>query len=241
VTDGGVSSSLDRESEPTDAELLAAHVAGDTEAFGLLFARHRDRLWAVALRTMGNPHDAADGLQDGLVAAYRRAETFRGDAAVTTWLHRVVVNACLDRIRAAKVRRTEALPDDIDEQRDRGSTLTAAGAADDPEQAAIRDERRRALLAALGTLPAEQRAALVLVDMEGHSVAEVALMLDCAEGTVKSRCARGRDRLATILRDRLAAPAEPRRDPPHAEPDPAVTRPIAVRPNPSEAGEGGAP
>src|SRR3954470_24737165 len=161
-----------------DGDLLAAHVAGDPDAFAELFARHRDRLWAVALRTMGNPHDAADGLQDGMVAAYRRADSFRGEAAVTTWLHRVVVNACLDRLRAAKVRRTEALPDDIDEQRDRGSTLTATSAADDPEEAAIRDERRRALLAALATLPAEQRAALVLLDMEGHSVAEVAQMLD---------------------------------------------------------------
>jgi RNA polymerase sigma-70 factor (ECF subfamily) len=232
----------DREPEErSDADLLAAHVAGDTDAFGLLFGRHRDRLWAVALRTMGNPHDAADGLQDGLVAAYRRAGTFRGDAAVTTWLHRVVVNACLDRIRAAKVRRAESLPDDIDEQRDRGSTLTATGASDDPEQAAIRDDRRRALLEALATLPAEQRAALVLVDMEGHSVAEVAVMLECAEGTVKSRCARGRERLATLLRDRLADPPDPRRDPAHAEPDAPTGRPIAVPPDPSPAGEGGAP
>ena len=81
---------------------------------------------------------------------------------------------------------------------------TATGDRDDPEQAAIADDRRRALLAALATLPAEQRAALVLVDMEGYPVAQVAVMLDCAEGTVKSRCARGRERLATLLRDRLA-------------------------------------
>jgi RNA polymerase sigma-70 factor, ECF subfamily len=227
--------------EPTDAELIAAHVAGDPEAFGRLFTRHRDRLWAVALRTMGNPHDAADGLQDGLVAAYRRAESFRGEAAVTTWLHRVVVNACLDRIRAAKVRRTETLPDDLEEYRDRGSPLTAAGVAHDPEQAAIRDDRRRALLAALATLPAEQRAALVLVDMEGYSVAEVAVMLDCAEGTVKSRCSRGRERLATLLRDRLAEPAAGPGDQAHPEPDPAATRRIPVLPKPVPPGEGGAP
>jgi RNA polymerase sigma-70 factor (ECF subfamily) len=222
----------------SDAELLAAHVTGDSDAFGELFARHRDRLWAVALRTMGNPHDAADGLQDGLVAAYRRAGTFRGDAAVTTWLHRVVVNACLDRIRAAKVRRTEALPDDIDEQRSRGSTFTAARTTDDPEEAALGEDRRRALLAALAALPAEQRAALVLVDMEGHSVAEVAAMLECAEGTVKSRCSRGRERLAELLRDRLAEPGGERS---HAEPDPPGARPIAVPQNPRPAGEGGAP
>jgi RNA polymerase sigma-70 factor (ECF subfamily) len=229
---------------PTDAELLAAHVAGDPEAFALLFTRHRDRLWAIALRTMGNPHDAADGLQDGLVAAYRRADSFRGDAAVTTWLHRVVVNACLDRIRAAKVRRAEALPDDLDERGDRGSLATAGRLVDDPEQAAVADERRRALLSALATLPYEQRAALVLVDMEGYAVAEAAAMLDCAEGTVKSRCARGRERLATLLRPRLGDPPGRPGDRPHPEPEPGVPRPIVVSPEPtapSTTGEGGAP
>jgi RNA polymerase sigma-70 factor, ECF subfamily len=236
-----------RGDEPTDAELLAAHVAGDADAFARLFTRHRDRLWAVALRTMGNPHDAADGLQDGLVAAYRRADTFRGDAAVTTWLHRVVVNACLDRIRAAKVRRAEALPDDLDERGERGSLATSGGLVDDPEQAAIAGERRRALLTALATLPYEQRAALVLVDMEGYSVAESAVILDCAEGTVKSRCARGRERLATLLRPRLGEPpgasVASGADPP-PEPDPGPARPIVVFPEPtapSTTGEGGAP
>ncbi len=86
---------------------------------------------------------------------------------------------------------------------DRGSSYTSTSPVDDPEQAAITDDRRRAVLAALATLPAEQRAALVLVDMEGYPVSEVAVMLDCAEGTVKSRCSRGRERLAGLLRDRL--------------------------------------
>lgn len=189
--------------EPTDEDLLRAHVAGDREAFGVLFHRHRDRLWAVALRTMGNREDAADGLQDGLVAAYRRAGTFRGDAAVTTWLHRVVVNACLDRLRAAKVRRAEPLPDDLDEYRSRGAVATSD--AEDPADRSVRDERRRQVLDALGRLPEEQRAALVLVDMEGYPVAEVAAMLDCAVGTVKSRCSRGRTRLAELLAPLLAA------------------------------------
>jgi RNA polymerase sigma-70 factor, ECF subfamily len=230
-----------------DAELLAAHVAGDPDAFATLFTRHRDRLWAVALRTMGNPHDAADGLQDGLVAAYRRAGTFRGDAAVTTWLHRVVVNACLDRLRAAKVRRADALPDDLDERRgDRGSTYTSTGAVDDPEQAAIIDDRRRAVLEALARLPVEQRAALVLVDMEGYPVSEVAVMLDCAEGTVKSRCSRGRERLAGLLRDRLGDQYPDDHGPPrergHPEPAGPATRPIPASPTPTTpASEGGAP
>jgi RNA polymerase sigma-70 factor (ECF subfamily) len=236
--------------EPSDAELLAAHVAGDPDAFGLLFARHRDRLWAVALRTMGNPHDAADGLQDALIAAYRRAGSFRGDAAVTTWLHRVVVNACLDRIRAAKVRRAEPLPDDLDEQSGRGS-VAATSAHDDPEAEAVAADRRRALLEALAMLPAEQRAALVLVDMEGHSVAEVAAMLECAEGTVKSRCSRGRERLAQLLRSRLADDDATRGDPAHQEPPGRSARPTRVAPSappgvvpgehPAHADEGGVP
>ena len=197
--------------ERTDAELLAAHVQGDADAFGTLFARHRDRLWAVALRTMGSPDDAADGLQDGLIAAYRRAGSFRGDAQVTTWLHRVVVNACLDRLRAAKVRRADPLPDDLDDMGDRGSLATSG--PKDPADEALAAERRRLVLAALSRLPLEQRAALVLVDMEGYSVADAAEMLDCAEGTVKSRCSRGRTRLADLLH--LLDPA---REPDHAEP-----------------------
>jgi RNA polymerase sigma-70 factor (ECF subfamily) len=187
------------EAELTDHELLRAHVDGDPDAFGTLFRRHRDRLWAVALRTMGNPEDAADGLQDGMIAAYRRAGSFRGDAAVTTWLHRVVVNACLDRIRAAKVRRAEPLPEDLEDIGNRGSLVTSTTEAADPADLAVVQERRRMVLDALDQLPTDQKAALILVDMEGYPVAEVAAMLDCAVGTVKSRCSRGRARLATLL------------------------------------------
>ncbi|MGH8824766.1 MAG: sigma factor, partial [Jiangellaceae bacterium] len=70
-----------------DATLLQRHVEGDPDAFGELVRRHRDRLWAVALRTLGNPDDAADALQDALVNAFRRAGSFRAESAVTTWLH----------------------------------------------------------------------------------------------------------------------------------------------------------
>ena len=184
---------------PDDRELLAAHVAGDEAAFGVLFTRHRDRLWAVALRTTGNPEDAADALQEAMIAAFRRAESYRGDAAVTTWLHRIVVNACLDRLRRRKVRLAEPLPDDLDEQLGRGSAATAAAPADDPAEVVERSDHRRHVLAALDTLPAEQRAALVLVDMQGYSVAEAAELLEVAPGTVKSRCSRARARLLPLL------------------------------------------
>ncbi|WP_432477931.1 RNA polymerase sigma factor SigM [Nocardioides sp. GXQ0305] len=212
-----------------DAELLAAHVDGDRTAFGVLVARHRDRLWAVALRTTGNPDDAADGLQEGLVAAYRRAGSFRGEAQVTTWLHRVVVNACLDRLRAARVRRAEPLPEDLDDRGDRGSL--AASTPVDPADAALAEERRRLVLAALAELPPEQRAALVLVDMEGYPVAEAAAMLDCAPGTVKSRCSRGRARLARVLHPQLGV-LDPQGDADHAPPGNPARGPSVPSPEP---------
>ena len=118
---------------------------------------------------------------------------------MTTWLHRVVVNACLDRLRAARVRRAEPLPDDLDERGDRGSLATSTPPSTRPTRR-WPSERRRLVLAALAELPPEQRAALVLVDMEGYPVAEAAAMLGCAAGTVKSRCSRGRARLAAAAR-----------------------------------------
>lgn len=192
----------------SDADLLAAHVAGDDTAFGVLFARHRDRLWAVALRTCADPETAADGLQEGMIAAFRRASSYRGEAAVTTWLHRIVVNACLDRLRAAKVRRAEPLPEDLDQVE---PVRAGPGAPADPADRALATERREQVRAALAALPPEQRAAVVLVDMEGYPVAEVAAILDCAEGTVKSRCSRARARLAMLLADVLdvSEPAAP--------------------------------
>ena len=174
----------------TDAELLQAHVDGDPTAFATLVARHQDRLWAVALGVMRNPDDAADALQEAYISAFRRAGSFRGDAQVTTWLHRVVVNACLDRLRSLKVRAAEALPEDLD----RSAELGAEPA--DPVEA---EEERELIVAALGRLNADQRAALVLVDMQGYSIDEAATILGCAPGTVKSRCARGRARLAPLL------------------------------------------
>lgn len=201
-----------------DRELLAAHVAGDAEAFGVLFGRHRDRLWAVALRTCGDPEEAADALQDAMVAAFRRAESFRGDAAVTTWLHRIVVNASLDRLRRRRVRLADPLPEQEPDHWERGTgSTTAAGPrpeTTDPADLTVEHERRAAVLDALNTLPAEQRAALVLVDMEGYAVEEVAAILECAPGTVKSRCSRGRAKLLPLLAGLGTGNPDDRRDVP---------------------------
>ncbi len=167
---------------PSDADLIAAHVAGDPDAFGEIFRRHKDRMWALALRTCGDPEVASDCLQDAFIAAFRRAGSYRGEAAVTTWLHRIVVNACLDRFRREKP--TSELPayELSDEHDHHASAVTAL------------DVR-----AALDQLPEGQRLALTLVDMHGLSVAEAAVVLEVAEGTVKSRCARGRGAMAELL------------------------------------------
>jgi RNA polymerase sigma-70 factor, ECF subfamily len=198
--------------DPTDTELLRAHVAGDPHAFATLVARHQDRLWAVALGVMRNPDDAADALQEAYISAFRRAGSFRGDAQVTTWLHRVVVNACLDRLRSLKVRATESLPDDPD----RSAELGVEEPVDPVEAQQQRDQIRDAL----GRLNPDQRAALVLVDMQGYSFDEAATILGCAPGTVKSRCARGRARLAPLLaglREPIDKGGDPLEPPPRAQ------------------------
>jgi RNA polymerase sigma-70 factor, ECF subfamily len=176
---------------PSDAELLRKHVAGDQDAFGLLFLRHRDRLWAVAIRTLSDPEEAADALQDAMISAFRRADSFRGDSAVTTWLHRIVINACLDRLRRKAARPAAGGTDEriLD-------NLAATRAGPDPSAAS---DTSLDVMSALRTLPPDQQAALVLVDMLGYPVADAADILAVSEGTVKSRCSRGRARLLPLL------------------------------------------
>jgi RNA polymerase sigma-70 factor (ECF subfamily) len=171
--------------------LLRKHVAGDPDAFGELFLRHRDRLWAVAVRTLSDPEEAADALQDAMISAFRRADSFRGDSAVTTWLHRIVVNACLDRMRRRAARPTLSGGDDrlLD-------SAAAAGVTVDPSSDS---DLSLDVLAALRHLPHDQQVALVLVDMLGYPVADAAEVLSVSPGTVKSRCARGRARLLPRL------------------------------------------
>lgn len=171
---------------PTDADLMAAHQAGDRHAFGQLVDRHAATMWSVAVRTLNRTEDADDAVQEALVAAFRRAGSFRGDAAVRTWLYRIVVNTCIDRMRRDQVRRTVPLPD---------GELAAPRRGDPVTELAT----RMAVGDALAELSAEYRIAVVLVDMEGWSVADAAQVLDVPAGTVKSRCARGRAKLAVLL------------------------------------------
>ena len=184
--------------QPPDRELLRRHVAGDAEAFGELFRRHRDRLWAVAVRTMCDQDEAADALQDAMLSAFRRAADFRGESAVTTWLHRIVVNACLDRLRRRANRPAFTGDDDV---LDALAAVSHDGDSRDGGDPSALTATRLDVDAALRMLPAPQRAALVLVDMLGFPVSEAADILGVSVGTVKSRCARSRARLLPLLSD----------------------------------------
>ena len=184
-----------------DRALLRAHVAGDPDAFSRLVLLHQDRLWAVAIRTLGDREEAADALQDALLSAYRSAATYRGEARVTTWLHRVVVNACLDRVRRRRARPTVSLPE-------------REGA--DPRDELAERETSLEVEAALSALSAEQRTAILLVDVHGFSVEEAAIVLGVPGGTVKSRCSRGRARLALTL-GHLRNRPDPRSVPPASD------------------------
>ncbi|WP_081287908.1 RNA polymerase sigma factor SigM [Mycobacterium asiaticum] len=166
----------------SDADLLAAHVAGDRDAFAELFRRHHRQLYRLTRLTSTSSEDADDALQDGMLSAHRNAGSFRHDAAVSTWLHRIVLNACLDRLRHNKCRPTVPL-EDIHPVADHSTDV----------------ETTIVVHRALMCLSVEQRAAVVAVDMHGYSIAETAALLDVPEGTVKSRCARARVRLARLL------------------------------------------
>jgi RNA polymerase sigma-70 factor (ECF subfamily) len=168
--------------ERSDAELLAAHVAGDRYAFAELFHRHHRQLYRLARLTSRNAEDADDALQDAMFSAHRCAGSFRHDAAVGSWLYRIVVNACLDRLRRNQTHPTTTL-DDVYQVADRTGQVDTS----------IMVQR------ALMRLPVEQRAAVVAVDMQGYSIADTARLLGVAQGTVKSRCARARARLAVML------------------------------------------
>lgn len=185
--------------DAADRALMARHVDGDPDAFSELFNRHRDRLWAVALRTAGDPEEAADALQDAAVSAFRAAATFRSEAAVGTWLYRIVINACVDRARRRAARPTVSYPDEQSPAWQR--------AVRDPSDMAENRELRIVLEDALASLPLDQRAAIVAVDVEGLSVDEAAQALGVPPGTIKSRCARGRSKLAVLLADLRSRPA----------------------------------
>ncbi len=178
----------------------------------------------MAVRTLSDPEDAADALQDAMISAFRRAGSFRGDSAVTTWLHRIVVNACLDRMRRRTARPEVSGGDE--------RLLDLAATSGDGQDPARGSDTSIEVKAALRKLPRDQQVALVLVDMLEYPVADAAQILGVAEGTVKSRCARGRARLAPRLAHlRQAEAAEARPGSPQQRPATSPSGPPPVIPD----------
>lgn len=174
-----------RDGGAADADLLRRAAQGDQAAFTALVRRHEDRVFGIAVRMTGDRADALDATQDTFVSVYRHAGTFQGDAAFTTWLYRVAVNATRDVLR--KRRR---LPEPVEELPEREAPGTA------PEETV---DLRMDLAQALAQLPDEYREAVLLHDVGAVPYEEIAKITGAALGTVKSRISRGRRRLAEVM------------------------------------------
>ncbi|WP_415366503.1 RNA polymerase sigma factor [Saccharothrix sp. BKS2] len=172
-----------------DGPLLAAAVRGDPAAFDELVRRHTGRMYRVALRVVGDPVEAEDVVQDAWISAWRALPRFRGDAAASTWLYRVVTNAALVHLRRA--RPTVPLESAPEPRADGG-----------PEVALLRNEVTDVVLRAIATLEPTQRVPLVLRELEGLSYEEVAEVLGIPVPALRSRLHRARVALMAKLGDR---------------------------------------
>lgn len=176
----------------TDRQLAKDYAAGDTRAFKVIVKRHRQRMYYVARNYARNEQDAQDIVQEALLRASRSLHTYRGDAQLSTWLHRTVTNAAFDHQRkASKRERTVSYDDQTVIDQDSNRLL-----AHDPTATL---EQYFALRQAVAQLPAAQQKALVLVDVYGMSVEHAAEALGVRPGTVKSRRHRAREAVALAL------------------------------------------
>jgi RNA polymerase sigma-70 factor (ECF subfamily) len=168
-----------------DAALMSDIPRDVDDSFDRVVCQRGNQVLRVAYRILGNWMDAEDAAQEVFVRLYRHGVNFPNDAAMGGWLYRVTVNWCLDRLRLSRT--LLKLPEL------HGQELSA-------EASAIREEQRQTLMAALGTLPAKERAAVVLREIEGLSTAEVAKILGSREGTVRSQVAKAITHLRSILK-----------------------------------------
>lgn len=181
--------------DDADLELVERHRLGDPSAFDEIFDRYHRMVFNLALRLAGDPERAADLSQEIFLRIYRHVGRFKGRSSLKTWIYRVSINCC--RSRLARRRLPIQIPSDpsvdlLDRVRD-----TSAG----PERRAIARDRVRQLAAALQELPRPYREAVVLRDVEELTYVEIARVLDVRLGTVRSRIARGRERLRQKLEE----------------------------------------
>ncbi len=188
-----------------DERLVHAARHGDMEAFEELVARHRDKIYARAFMMMRNEGDAVDLSQEAWVKGWQRLEQFHGESSFSSWMTRIVINVCLDRLRWRKRHRTESIEAMNEESGGIESHLPI-----DPVNPAERLERRELrekIDLALAQLPKEQRAALVMHVFEGLDYKGIARTMSCSMGTVMSRLFYARQKMAVLLMElRTAGP-----------------------------------
>ena len=180
-----------------DLILVDRAQGGDLAAFNDLVECYQDQLYGLVARMVPDPDQAADVVQEAFFSAYRNLASFRG-GIVRSWLSRIAVNAAMDLQRARKRRPVQPYPELEDD-----SWQPPAGEDADPERQVVTAERVNALNAALAAIGDDQRAAIVLFDVEGFDYAEIAEMTGVSLGTVKSRIHRGRLALRRSLEDRM--------------------------------------
>jgi RNA polymerase sigma-70 factor (ECF subfamily) len=180
-----------------DLILMERAREGDLDSFNDLVRLYQDQLFALIVRMVPDRDQAADVVQEAFFSAYRHMDAFRG-GSVKSWLNRIAVNAAMDIQRARKRRPVQPYPELEDD-----SWQPPAGDEADPERTAVLAERTRALSAALAEITDDQRAAIVLYDVEGYDYLEIAEMTGVSLGTVKSRIHRGRLALRSLLEGRM--------------------------------------
>ena len=198
----GVASKEGESSEPFEnpADLLAGLRAGDERAYESLVRRHGGRMLAVAQRVLGNEDDASDAVQDAFLSAFRHIAQFQGDAQLSTWLHRIVVNAALVKLRNRKRRPEVAIDGLLPVFLDDGHQANAAVEWRPCPQAQAEAAETRALVRAqIDRLPESYRTVLILRDIEGMDTEETARLLETNANTVKVRLHRARQALRTLL------------------------------------------
>ena len=180
-----------------DLILLERARGGDLDAFNDLVVCYQDMLFGLVVRMVPDRDQASDAIQEAFFSAYRNLEAFRG-GSVKSWLSRIAINAAMDTQRYRKRRPAEPYPELDDE-----TWQPPADASADPVTTSLMAERHRVLNAALARITDDQRAAIVLYDVEGYDYAEIATITGVSVGTVKSRIHRGRLALRGLLHDRM--------------------------------------
>ena len=188
----------------TEAELIQQSCAGNMDAFEQLILQYERRVYTIAYKYMGNHEDASDMAQEAIIKAYQSIGSFRGDAAFGTWLGKITANQCLDELRKRKKQQTTSLEDTL--ELEEGSVKKEIESlAATPEEHAIRQETASYMQMLISELKEEYRAVVILRELEGYSYEEIADILSCSLGTVKSRISRARLYLKErILADRMA-------------------------------------